>query len=171
MIDPHLRPRFSYTVRRPAVEILSDMEKILGHSAGFCRGTILGKHVHVKVCKNEVHLWSPELHVDVEEHEDGALIRGLFGPSPSVWTFFVAMYAMVTFLGTVGVLYGFTQYVLDEPTTAFWSAPIALALAGVIYLAGLMGQKLGHDQMDYLRAFLDNSIQHDEKIVSNDAVT
>jgi hypothetical protein len=158
MIGPRMRPRFEVVVPGTAAEILNRLSDRLARSPNPCTGSILDRHVRLKICEAERNYWSPELHVDVERHPDGTLLRGLYGPHPSVWTMFVALYAIIGFGGLLGLIVGAAQWSLGTPPTALWAVPGTAVLALLVYFVALSGQRLGYEQMVQLRAFLDASV-------------
>jgi hypothetical protein len=153
-----MRPRFEVVVPRPAVQTLQGLRAALEQPGAPYVGSVVGKHVLVKVRPGERRLWSPQLEVDVEGHPDGTLLRGLFAPQPDVWTFFVALYAVIGLLGFAGLLFGLVQWWLGTTPVALWSVPAALVLGGAVYALALAGQRLSQAQIVQLRAFLDDAV-------------
>ena len=158
MIGPGMRPRFVVTVPKTPAETLQQLHDTLDEPGGPITGSILDRHVRLRISEDQRTFWTPQLDVEVEPHEDGALVRGLFGPHPDIWTFFIATYAVMTFCGITGLLFGLVQWSLGWSPWALWSVPIAILMIGSVYVVALIGQRLGHDQMVQLRAFLDHSI-------------
>ncbi len=158
MLGPGMRPRFEMTVPRTPAQTLQQLHDTLEQPDGAITGSILGRHVRLRIPEGQRTFWTPQLDVEVEAHEDGALVRGLFGPHPDIWTFFIATYAVMTFCGITGLLFGLVQWSLGWSAWALWSVPAAALMIGSVYVVALMGQRLGHDQMIQLRAFLDQSI-------------
>jgi len=89
MIRPRVRPRLNRTYLFSSEEALDRFKEALSKKEGNVIGRVVQHHVHLKIIPKELHYWSPELHMEIEEHEDGSLVRGLFGPRPAVWTMFM----------------------------------------------------------------------------------
>ena len=159
MAAPRMRPRFEMVIPGTSARALQKIQTKLGEHGCPCIGTILGKHVDLKITEAQRHFWSPQLTVDVEGHEEGTLIRGLFGPRPELWTFFVALYAVIGFCGLTGLLFGFSQWSLGLSPYALWVVPTAAALGLGVYLTALSGQKMAQEQMLLLRTFLSEALQ------------
>ena len=158
MLGPGMRPRFEMTVPTTPAQTLQQLHDTLEAPGGAVTGSILGRHVRLRIPEDQRTFWTPQLDVEVEAHEDGSFVRGLFGPHPDIWTFFIATYAVMTFCGITGLLFGLVQWSLGWPAWALWSAPAALLMIGSVYAVALIGQRLGYDQMVQLRTFLDQSI-------------
>ena len=148
MISPKMRPRFEEVVATPAADILARIKERLTETDCPCTGAIAGKHVHLRVCKQRRKLWSPFLSVDVEPHPDGAQLRGHFGPHPDVWTFFMALYAVLGFSSVVAVIFAYSQWLLGNPPSALWVVPIAVVLAAIIYGLALTGQRVDGEEAE-----------------------
>lgn len=125
-------------------------------------GTVLGRHVELKIHESKRHYWSPCLSLDVDPDGDGCRIHGKFGPHPHVWTLFLAGYAVLACLVIAGAMYGLAQVTLDHQAWALWGVPIGLALAGLLYAAALAGQRLGAAQMGELESFVRRTVPKPE---------
>ena len=83
----------------------------------------------------------------------------MYGPRPSVWSVFVAMYVGIGFIGMMGLIYGLSKWSLGDPATALWFGPGAIAAASAIYAVGRMGRRIGMDQMIQLIDFLNDAVK------------
>jgi hypothetical protein len=82
----------------------------------------------------------------------------MYGPRPSVWSVFVALYVGISFIGTMGLIYGFSKMSLGESSIALWFGPGALLASAIVYTIGRIGRKLGMKQMIELRDFLNSTV-------------
>jgi hypothetical protein len=161
MADIRLRPRFREARDCTPQHVLSVLSTRLNDGSVSVRGTILQNVCVLKVPLSEARFWSPQLHVSVETAENGsAELHGLFGPMPSIWTIFVALYSAFAFLGTMGVIFGLSQIALGEAALALWAGPVSALAALIVYAVGRMGRRFGMDQMIELREFLDDALKH-----------
>ena len=120
-----------------------------------CRGSVFPDHAVLYILPAEERMWSPFLSLDVGSHPDGALVRGLFGPKPAVWSLFVAAYAACLF-GALGALgFAYAQWTIGQAPWALGVLPVAAAGALATYGFARYGQHRGRDQMERLRGFLD----------------
>ncbi|NND70112.1 MAG: hypothetical protein HKN43_00895 [Rhodothermales bacterium] len=105
---------------------------------------------------SEVRFWSPQLHLSAEANQDGyAELHGIYGPRPSVWSVFVALYVGIGFLGCMGVIFGLSMLSIGESVSALWAGPIAIAAAVIVYIVGRAGRRFGMDQMLQLKELMD----------------
>lgn len=110
------------------------------------------------------HTWSPEMDLNLEEVEDGTIIRVLIGPAAGVWTFFMFLYSICALLVVGGFVLSYSQYVLNKDLWGFWLLPIGALGAIAIYLAGLYGKSKAIPQMIFLKKFFDASLPKSELI-------
>ena len=160
-------------------------------SEGSLRGEVLDGHAQVMIDGPTKHSWSPCLWLSysvVGEDEDvgenvadgdapGNLrtgsgdstggkklrVRGLFGPHPGLWTFFATMYCVSAFVIFFGIVWGWSQLLLEKTPSAFVAIPAGMALAAVLYFVSLSGRALAHDEMDALTEKLDRALVADSE--------
>ncbi|GAB5496218.1 MAG: hypothetical protein Phyf2KO_12980 [Phycisphaerales bacterium] len=115
-----------------------------------------GLHITISPVVVDRHLWSPWLHVEVEESESGSLVRAKYSPHPNLWTSFAFGYLT---LGTLVFFAGFfalAQTLIGQGTWAWWVTVASLVGMFVMWLIAKVGQRLAHDQMIELRQKLDS---------------
>lgn len=155
-----IRPRFQRNCRLPKEKVLARIREKLDLPGQPVRGLVVDHHVTLKVPVEERHFWSPQLSLEVEEAEGGgSLIRGLYGPAPSVWLMFVFFYAFLGFVSMIVAIIGFSEWSLGLPGRILWLLPVAAFIVLMIYLSARAGQKLGHEQMYCLRDFLNEALR------------
>jgi len=154
-----LRPRFKIESDLSADKVIQILCNNIRDKEAPCDGSVLTNHAVLRVPQDQVHFWSPQLNLDVSEQEKGSLIRGLFGPSPGVWTMFMFFYMGVGVIGLFGLFYGLSQWTLNQEPTALWSVPIILLIELTIYMIGRAGKKLGNKQMHQLHAILERALK------------
>lgn len=159
MSSLQIRPRFKIRMKDNKEVILERIAKALGSEAEEVTGKIVTHHIVLNIIESKQHYWSPQLHLEIEEDQDGSLIRGLFGPKPTVWTLFVFLYAVIGLFGLIALTFGLSEWMLGEESLWIWGIPISILLAAIIYLMARVGQRLGADQMHILREFLDQAIR------------
>lgn len=159
------RPRFKlYTDLSP-----EDYEKNLrlyleNHKDEFF-GNINREVATIFVRTDDNNYWKPNLALRVEKEENITVIRGIFGPSSAVWTFFMFLY----FLLIVSWMTFFTLYYVEKQIKTEnypWALPssfVILFLIGITYTAARFGQYKGKDEMLKLRFFAEESTLPFEK--------
>lgn len=128
-------------------------------------GKIVDNHIILDIVEAEVHYWSPHLHFRVEKDEGNpkkAILLGLIGPRPPVWTLFMFIYLVIGLMGFGISSYGISKWMLGEPTFYLWGFPIALLIMLSAYKAGKYGEQLGKDQVEILKQFIRDAIAQEK---------
>ena len=160
MTDIRMRPKFDLVTPCDPNTVLLRLETHLKNDNLAVHGKVFPSSAVLKVRPEDLTFWSPQLQVSLEPHlPSGSVVHVLIGPRPSIWSMFVASYTFWVFLGTMGVIFGFSQVSLGQPSTAMWAGPISVLAVGFTYLAARMGRKLGHDQSVLLKSTLDTVLQ------------
>ncbi len=163
MTSVRIRPRFKAKYRMKPEEVGELVRKHMAELDCGCSAKILPGFIVLNVRKQEEHFWSPQLSLSFEvdeENEEFTIIRGLYGPNPTVWALFTYGYAALGILATFLGMYGFSQYTLGQNAAILWSLPVFAVLALVLYLVAQFGQKLGAEQMFTLHHFFEDSVGH-----------
>lgn len=103
-----LRPRFRIEVLKSKEVLFSQFKKELQKNSCCFTSKIAGNHIFLDISKEDSKIWSPQLHLELEEvSNDKTLIKGLFGPKPHIWTFFMFLhfFIAVIFIGFSIMLY------------------------------------------------------------------
>lgn len=154
-----MRPRVSVTVGDHPDAALAAVRSWASLSPTCRVVTASSRHIVLSVAADEAMTWSPYLDLDFEPQPEGTRIRGRFGPGPQVWTFFLAIYAALTFLCIGSAMFGMSQMTMGSDPWALWALPAGGLLIGLTYGATLLGQRLGAQQMRELRLTLDEAIE------------
>lgn len=155
-----IRPRFQAELPMKQNSVVRKIKKGFDQPAAICVGLATEGYARIKIPAEDRHYWSPELSIMMEdmEGEEGTLIRGLYGPAPAVWTMFIFFYAFIGFAIMVIAIIGFSRMSLDMPAPILWWLPVLFVILLSIYLVSFFGQKIGHDQMETLHHFLEESL-------------
>ena len=157
MAAPELRPHFDLVVSLPTEAVLTTLAERFRDANGTWVGHITGQHAQLVVPRKDRHLWSPWLSFSVEEDEKGSLLSGRFAPHPSVWTMYMAFYAMLLFSMLGLGFFGLSQWLAGEAPTMLWSLPIGAVIGAVLYGSAFIGQGLTARQMCAMRSFIEDS--------------
>lgn len=155
---PRLRPRFVRLVHGTPQQILELLGQQLADPSRPVQGQVVGRHVQLTVPSAARHLWSPYLDLEVETVPEGAQLRGLYGPHPSVWTLVVTLYAALAFVAFIGLMFGTAQWSIGQRPIGLWITAAAAVLALIVYVVALIGQRRADTQMRELQAFLDETL-------------
>lgn len=155
-----LRPRFSIDLEENHQQLLNRFSEVLKSDKNTFRGTVVDGHVFISLPKKDEHFWSPQLHLEILENEDNsAELKGLFGPKPQVWTLFMFIHFVIgfSFLGFCVLLY--TKMSLKESFVFPLVMMIVLPLIWVLlYFIGKTGKSTGKPQMKKLHDFMIENI-------------
>lgn len=124
-------------------------------------GKIIGNHIILDIVGDDVHYWSPQLNFRVEqdeEDEEQAIIAGLIGPRPGVWTLFVFIYFSIGITGFFIGSYGLSKWYLGDYTHWVLAFPLAFIFMLTAYAAGKYGERLGADQIEMLKQFVRDAL-------------
>ncbi len=161
MSQPQLRPRYRYRSRLSAKQI---REKIIGALKDEGRNTrniqqrSTAHHLILSYPKEHKHFWSPILDINLEPRPDNtSLVRVLIGPEPSIWTMFMFFYTLGGLAIIMGMIFGFSQYMLGKGSWYFILIPAGLMLVGFLFFAALAGKRKANSQMHELKIFVEKA--------------
>ena len=157
-----VRPRYKRLTTVPPCQVIDQILEGLIEKKGVS-GSTLDNHAYLQIPQEDQHYWSPEFNVTVEKQEKGALVRGVLGPKPKVWTMFMFFYSAVIVLFFLGLAMGVSQWMLGMNAPILWSIPACIILWVLIVLAAKFGQFKGRAQTEVLWRFIDEAIEAGEK--------
>tara|TARA_R110000868_G_scaffold304437_9_gene565116 strand:+ start:26567 stop:27088 length:522 start_codon:yes stop_codon:yes gene_type:complete len=150
-----IRPRVRFESELNSEQFLEVIKERLSITSDKFEGQILPGYATFYPLQKDQHFWSPQLTLSIEETESGSLIRGLYGPKPSVWTMFMFFYSFIGFITMIAIMISLSYWSLGHESLIFWSVPALILLFLSLYLVAYIGQKFGHKQMVYLHKFLE----------------
>jgi hypothetical protein len=142
------------------MEIDSIMDIIAHHSNNspdiYCK-----RHARVlrlSIPKENQHIWSPVMHLSFDREENHTIIRGLIGPSESIWQTIMVFYLSVSILGFLGSMYALVEWQLRDNWLWLSIIPITVLALSSIFAISASGKKQAHAQMLHLLLFLRRSV-------------
>lgn len=150
-----LRPRFKKSLAFSAEEVLSAFESAAVTTRDFNVSRVDG-HVFIRILKSEQHFWSPQLHLEItEDQTNGTILKGLFGPNPTVWTMFMFFHFILAILFIAAGIWLYTNISLQKPLLfSVLTMSFIVLLWFVLYFAGRLGKQKGNAEMNALYAFM-----------------
>ncbi|MGC1515283.1 MAG: GTP-binding protein [Maribacter sp.] len=152
-----LRPRFQLELSRSKEAVLDILENSGQYPFLVQR---MDEHIYIKFHREHQHFWSPQLHLEIEElNTFNTKIYGVYGPNPTLWTFFMFLHFGV---GTVFMLLGIWAY-----SNSALNKPYGIHLGGmgflivvwfVLYALGRAGKRKGKPQMQQLNSFVTKAL-------------
>lgn len=152
------RPRFKQTISLDEEALKSKISsKLKGNSAGV-KGGVFSNHFHLEIIQKDKHFWSPHLNVTLESTDEGTIIRGKYGPKPSLWAIFAFLYSSlgISFLFTA--MAGLVKLSLNQESQILWILPVLSLFILGLWIASQTGQKLGVEQTFRIHHFLEESL-------------
>lgn len=121
---------------------------------------ISDNHFFIDIPESEDHFWSPQLHLEIVDHEKGSLIRGLFAPKPTIWTFFMFLHVIVAVCFMVFFVIAYSKWSINiNYSFALGMCLAMVVLWFVLYFSGQLGKLKARIQMDELRIFIINTLK------------
>ncbi len=155
-----LRPRFKMELQHSNETVLKAFELSKTAQKDFIVNRI-DDHVFIKFPKHKQTFWSPQLHLEINETSNkSSLIYGLFGPNPTVWTFFMFLHFMVAGLFIAFSIWAYTNWALKSS----YAIQVSLMLFMVIvwfalYFAGSIGKASNKNEMLELHDFMNTVLK------------
>lgn len=159
------RPRFTMFTHLTKEEYAENLKKYLAEHRNEFSGNINKEIATICVETEYETYWKPRLSLRIETEHEKTSVRGVFGPSSAVWTFFMFLYFSFSILWMVF----FSMYYVEKQIKSQeypWALTASFIMIGFIlltYAAARFGQHKGKDEMIKLRKFAEESTLPFEK--------
>ena len=160
------RPRFKMYTHLSKEKYAENLKKYLAENSKEFAGNINSELATIYVISEQNDYWKPHLSLRTEVEDNTTIIRGVFGPSSAVWTFFMFLYFSFSILWMTF----FTMYYVEDQIKSNdfpWAFTASFFMLGGIlltYLAARLGQSKAKDEMKKLRRFVEESTLKFEKL-------
>ncbi|WP_190809836.1 GTP-binding protein [Flagellimonas sp. S3867] len=116
----------------------------------------LDEHIYIKFKKKDTTFWTPQLHLELTSFEKGvSKIHGVFGPNPTLWTFFMFLHFGVGTLFLILGAFAYSNYLLGKDIKLWIAGMVFLVVIWfVLYAFGRMGKSKGQPQMNQLKDYI-----------------
>lgn len=155
--DIVLRPRFQIEISKEKEAVLKLFETCNNPTFVIKRSD---EHIFIKFSHKNHHFWSPQLHLEIEKIDDNRCkLFGVFGPNPTLWTFFMFLHFGVATIFIVLSIWCFSSVSLGKP----YSIPLVLMIFTIVcwfvlYFFGRAGKRQGTPQMNILYQFMKDKL-------------
>lgn len=159
------RPRFKLYTDLSLEEYEANLRDYLDKHRDQFYGNINKEVATIFVKKEEDNYWKPNLALRIEKEDEKTVIRGIFGPSSAVWTFFMFLYFLFTIAWMVFITLCYVERQINTNNYP-WALPSSLVVLGFIaltYGAARFGQNKAKEEMQELRKFAEESTFHTER--------
>lgn len=161
-----LRPRFQLHFNLEIKELQSAFDNEAKEP--FTLKTI-DEHVYLGFIKSERTFWSPQLHLELTSFEKGkSSIHGVFGPNPTLWTFFMFLHFGVATLFIILAIFAYSKHALGHNITALVAGMLLMLVIWIaFYMFGRLGKEKGKPQMQQLYHYLEELLEGHKKSAAN----
>ncbi|WP_420320337.1 GTP-binding protein [Flagellimonas sp.] len=157
-----LRPRFELSLNTELEHLKSIFDGVTKDPFQVKR---LDEHIYIRFKKSETNFWTPQLHLELTSFEKGvSKIHGVFGPNPTLWTFFMFLHFGVGTLFLILAAFAYSNYSLGKDIKLWIAGMVFLIVIWfALYAFGRMGRAKGKPQMNQLKDYLKELISDFQK--------
>lgn len=161
------RPRFKMfsDISREDYTLL--LKKFLAEKKGDFTGNINNEAAIISVKTDTDHYWKPclALRTEIDQEENKTVIRGIFGPTAAVWTFFMFLNFIFGILWMVFITIWFVERQIksNDYPWALSASFVILFLLMSTFIAARIGKIKAKSEMQKLREFAEESLRNFEK--------
>ncbi|UOY05047.1 GTP-binding protein [Muricauda sp. SCSIO 64092] len=117
----------------------------------------IDEHVYIRFKKEKTTFWSPQLHLEISSFSPKkSTIHGVFGPNPTLWTFFMFLHFGVATTFIIMGIFAYSKHSLGHDIT-LWLIGMGFLVViwFTLYAFGRLGKAKGKPQMQQLRKYAD----------------
>tara|TARA_R110002012_G_scaffold321400_2_gene549036 strand:+ start:12206 stop:12703 length:498 start_codon:yes stop_codon:yes gene_type:complete len=157
--DIVLRPRFKKELPQSNTDVIQLFADAKKTQTDYII-SIIDDHIFLKLPKSKQHFWSPQLHLEINEvNHETAMLHGLFGPNPTVWTMFMFFHFIIAGLFIGFGIWAYTNWTLDNEYAIQVGVMVLMVILWIgMYFAGRIGRDSSKDQMHELHDFMNKII-------------
>lgn len=153
-----VRPRFKKQCDCISKDVEERIKQRLQAANSPCVGHFVAGYIVLKIPAAQRHFWSPQLSVSFENSDTGSVIRGLYGPDPSIWAVFFYGRALVGIIALIVCIAGLSEWWVHKKLTYLALLPICLVVAVGLWGIARFGRKTGEPQTLVLHHFFEDAI-------------
>ena len=155
------RPRFKIFTDLEAETCAKQLKSQLKIENQIFQGNINKEVANIWVKTQHNEFWKPYLSLRIEKEENQTVIRGIFGPSSAVWTFFMFLYFIfsITFMVFITIWFVTIQIKSTDFPWAIHVAILSIILLLISFFATKIGQIKAKSEMEQLRDFAEKTIE------------
>ena len=155
------RPRFKIFTDLEAETYAKQLKSQLKIENHIFQGNINKEVANIWVKTQHNEFWKPYLSLRIEKEENQTVIRGIFGPSSAVWTFFMFLYFIfgITFMVFISIWWVTKQIKSSDFPWAIYLAIFSIICLAFTFIATKIGQQKAKKEMEQLRYFAEKTIE------------
>ena len=160
------RPRFKIYTAVSREEFVMYLKNFLQARSEKFQGNINKEVAIITVKTAQDHYWKPNLSLRTETDldENKTVIRGVFGPSAAVWTFFMFLNFIFGILWMVAITLWYVEKQIksNDFPWAFSVSVLMLICLALTFLSARIGRWKAKKEMQQLREFAEESVKEFE---------
>lgn len=155
-----IKPRFKVISNFEKEHFEKKLKEYISKNNSIFQGNINKEVATISVKTQHNEFWKPYLSLRMETTDNKTEIRGIFGPSAAVWTFFMFLY----FGLSISLMVFITIYLVTKQINssdfpwAIYAAFASIILLIITYLATKIGQIKAKNEMIQLKKLIDEII-------------
>lgn len=155
------RPRFKIYTDFDTEICAQKIKSLLALHKENLQGNINNEVANIWIKTEHNEFWKPYLSLRIEKENHQTVIRGVFGPSAAVWTFFMFLYFIfsITFMVFITIWFVTIQIKSTDFPWAIHVAILSIILLLVSFFATKIGQIKAKSEMEQLRDFAEKTIE------------
>lgn len=119
-------------------------------------------HCTIDIHPNHQHYWSPHASFNLEETEEGTIIRGIVGPKPNLWATFMVLYLSTIAGFTITAVIGSGMLSIGKSGTLLYVSPIFLVMFLVSYVASQIWKNKAASQTQQIKNLIKEALSKAE---------
>ncbi len=155
------RPRFKIYTDFDTEICAQKIKSLLALHKENLQGNINNEVANIWIKTEHNEFWKPYLSLRIEKENHQTVIRGVFGPSAAVWTFFMFLYFIfsITFMVFITIWIVTKQIKSTDFPWAIHVAILSIILLLISFFATKIGQIKAKSEMEQLRDFAEKTIE------------
>ena len=155
------RPRFKIYTDFDTEICAKKIKSLLAIYKENLQGNINNEVANIWIKTEHNEFWKPYLSLRIEKENHQTVIRGVFGPSAAVWTFFMFLYFIfsITFMVFITIWFVTKQIKSTDFPWAIHVAILSIILLLISFFATKIGQIKAKSEMEQLRDFAEKTIE------------
>ena len=155
------RPRFKIYTDFDTEICAKKIKSLLALYKENLQGNINNEVANIWIKTEHNEFWKPYLSLRIEKENHQTVIRGVFGPSAAVWTFFMFLYFIfsITFMVFITIWFVTIQIKSTDFPWAIHVAILSIILLLISFFATKIGQIKAKSEMEQLRDFAEKTIE------------
>ncbi len=169
------RPRFKIYTTVSRTDYTEKLKELVNQTDEY-NGNINSETALITVQTDHNHYWKPTLalRTELDEEKQKTVIRGVFGPSSAVWTFFMFLNFIFGILWMIGITLWYVERQIGSNDFG-WALPFSFVMIACLlltFITARLGRHKAKGEMQRLRNFAERSILHFEhhQMASEDSV-